>query len=410
MEGLELIMKLNGKFGHLTDVKVLPIHQLGLPDLAKKRGVKANTIWKLKILKCFPLEKRIFVRITSYVSNNTSFPSSQLSNYELEKIEKINFEDINTGMLINVLNPPTSIPPKTKAQAQVFNKNPLLEKYVIEESFLIHFNQIQFKNGHVLFEKQIARYWKPIQFKIENEHILEAFDAIKGYFAKIFKAKKAKVKAVVEIFNGEATVLEVHSEEIQQINEILIEQVRIGIIRDFVKKKNKDDQRFYTSEEFFSEFSQGKIKTDTFYDNEMAFFEEMLKIQNAKHYNNLKYLAEKHAHAIMKLRFVFNPLSFIFLIEGKGFYHLIWETLKTEEATYIWQVEKDIEKLKIKVREVNEIINSVKIHGKRSYIHSEENNSIRIFHDYSDIDAGFKTWKEGMETIFSNSPSANEKS
>lgn len=407
MKGLDLIIKFDGKFAYLTDIKVLPLHQLGLPNIVKRRGFKTNTIWELKILKYIPSDKRIFVRITSYLSKNTLFSINQSSNQDLQKIEKISFEDINTGMLIPALKPKVSTPTLNAqppvTEVQTLEENILSEKHFIEESFHIPFKQMQFKDGHVLFEKQIPGYWKPIQFKIGNEHILEAFDAIKDYFAKVYKTKKVRVKAVVEIFKGEATVIEVHSKEIQRIDGFLIEQVRAAIIRSFVKKKNKDDQHFYTSDEFFSNFSGGKIQTDTFYDSEMAFLEELMKIQNAKHYHNLSYLAEKHAHTIMKLRFVFNPMSFIFLIEGKDLYHIIWETLKTEEATYIWQVEKDIGKLKAKAREVNEIINSVKTHGKLAYIRSEENNSIRVFHDYSDNVAGFKKWKQAMEALFSNS-------
>jgi hypothetical protein len=42
----------------------------------------------------------------------------------------------------------------------------------------------------------------------------------------------------------------------------------------------------------------------------------------------------------MKIRFVLNPYSFVFLLSGEQNYFVILETLHTEEATYIWNILK----------------------------------------------------------------------
>jgi hypothetical protein len=35
----------------------------------------------------------------------------------------------------------------------------------------------------------------------------------------------------------------------------------------------------------------------------------------------------------------------VFLLSGSYQYHLVWETLDTEEATYIWHIGKSIDEL-----------------------------------------------------------------
>jgi len=63
-------------------------------------------------------------------------------------------------------------------------------------------------------------------------------------------------------------------------------------------------------------------------------------MESAKHYLQIIYLAPKHDTSVLKLRFVSQPFSFIFLIAGENKYHLIWETLDNEEATYLWDISK----------------------------------------------------------------------
>jgi hypothetical protein len=43
---------------------------------------------------------------------------------------------------------------------------------------------------------------------------------------------------------------------------------------------------------------------------------------------------------ILRIRFVLTPFSFLFLLHGNKKYHIVWETLNSEEATYIWHFEK----------------------------------------------------------------------
>jgi hypothetical protein len=101
----------------------------------------------------------------------------------------------------------------------------------------------------------------------------------------------------------------------------------------------------------------------------------------------------------MKLRFVLKPLSFIFLVSGERYYYLVWETLDTAEATYIWRSEKNKEALKANFHKVEDILNLIKIQGKIAYIQSGDENMKRIYHDYSEIKNGFVSWKTELESV-----------
>jgi hypothetical protein len=99
----------------------------------------------------------------------------------------------------------------------------------------------------------------------------------------------------------------------------------------------------------------------------------------------------------MKLRFVHSPFSFIFLIECDRNYHFVWETLDTEEATYIWHIDKNIQVLKTALQKIDHIINLIKAQGKTTYLNSTDDTFRRIYHDYTEVAHGFTKWKEELE-------------
>jgi len=107
----------------------------------------------------------------------------------------------------------------------------------------------------------------------------------------------------------------------------------------------------------------------------------------------LKYLSAKHETSILKLRFVLQPFSFLFLLSGEKKYHIIWETLDSEEATYIWDTEKSREALRDTLNQIEEIITGIKKTGRQDYLKQDHPNFSRIWHDYSDTKKGFITWK-----------------
>ena len=113
-----------------------------------------------------------------------------------------------------------------------------------------------------------------------------------------------------------------------------------------------------------------------------------------KHYQQLRYLAEKHDGTVLKIRFVLSPFSFVFLLSGEDRYHIVMETLDTEEATYIWHVDKSLSDLKRKLKEIDLDLNLVRNEGRQAFLEKQPVNFSRIIHDYADEKKGFVLWKD----------------
>ena len=71
------------------------------------------------------------------------------------------------------------------------------------------------------------------------------------------------------------------------------------------------------------------------YQSDQQLIDDLLAIKNSKHYQHLQFLSSKHLSSVLKVRFVLEPFSFLFLLAGDTRYHIIWETLNSEEATYL---------------------------------------------------------------------------
>jgi hypothetical protein len=101
---------------------------------------------------------------------------------------------------------------------------------------------------------------------------------------------------------------------------------------------------------------------------------------------------------LAKLRLVPKPLSFIFLLGGADQFHVVWETVDTTEATYIWSFTKDADVKKV-LKQVEGTIKQILNSGKSVYLELMEDNFTRVFHDYTDVQMGFRIWKGQIENL-----------
>jgi hypothetical protein len=131
--------------------------------------------------------------------------------------------------------------------------------------------------------------------------------------------------------------------------------------------------------------------------SEQDLLNDILAINQSRHFLQLKYLASKHESTILKLRFVLKPFSFLFLLSGENNYHIIWETLDTEEATYVWHTEKTKDALRRTLNMIESLIMGIKKNGRMDYLKADQDNFSRVLHDYTDSKKGFILWKGVLE-------------
>lgn len=269
----------------------------------------------------------------------------------------------------------------------------------VQENFHFYVKDLRFHYGGVSFRHFVPSLQKRVEFTIINYNIREEFDAIKNYFVNVFHSKKIEVHAFIETVNGNARLIEVHSPQIAGINEQMLQAVKFEFVKDITARniKIEGERTVLSMEEFFEALAGEKLNGAALYKDEQDLAEDLFRISDAKHYHHLRFLSARHAHKIMRLRFILKPFSFLFLIEGEKHYHLVWETLDTEEATYVWPVEKNRANLKEALERTGVRINTIKVLGKKAYIASSEDEYRRILHYYKLGIRGFIRWKDELE-------------
>lgn len=70
--------------------------------------------------------------------------------------------------------------------------------------------------------------------------------------------------------------------------------------------------------------------------------------------------------------------------------------MDTEEATYIWHIEKTMHELTLKVKEIDRLLGDHQV-KRTPGLSGYSDNFSRIVHDYSDDPKGFILWKDLLE-------------
>ena len=92
-----------------------------------------------------------------------------------------------------------------------------------------------------------------------------------------------------------------------------------------------------------------------------------------------------------------SPFSFVFVLSGEQKFHIILETLDTEEATYLWHTDKNNQALTNKIKEIDQQLDIIRNKGRQVFLETNPENFSKILHDYSDKKKGFIIWKDLLE-------------
>jgi superfamily II DNA or RNA helicase len=270
----------------------------------------------------------------------------------------------------------------------------------LEETIKIPFDALEFQYGCIAFKHHFSKVNLEVCFDFENGHIRPEFDVMKPYFSKILKIRTINVSVSLEIKDGLVISQTAISDDLNAINEELLETVRFRFVETEIIGKKPVNQK---SELLDAKHLQNNTNNSQFYPNGEDLLEDLLKNKSVKHFHQLRYLADKHESHTMKLRFVLAPFSFLFLLSGATQYHIILETIDTEEATYIWHFFKDKVVLRTGLDRVERDLGFIRVHGRQAFLETSPVGFGRVLHDYGTSSAsgderkGFVVWKGGVE-------------
>src|SRR5690606_14704023 len=204
---------------------------------------------------------------------------------------------------------------------------PEKQSLIIERQIKILIVDLDFRYGTVGFSYTDKKSGQQLDFEIENEEFRPEFEVLKPYFVKVLKSKFVTVNLYAEIEHGVILSQSATSSDIENINKEVVEGIRFRFLNQglFGQPLNTI-QNILTVDEL--------QKNQNVYTDAESVLNDLLRGKQYKHSRHIQYLANRHRRDIMKLRFVLHPFSFVFLIVGAENYHVVLETLDTEEATY----------------------------------------------------------------------------
>jgi superfamily II DNA or RNA helicase len=262
----------------------------------------------------------------------------------------------------------------------------------IEKKIKVSIEELDFHYGSVGLKYLVNEINTTLEFQVENIEIRPEFEALKPYFIKTLKSKNITVEIFAEFENGKLVSQLALSTDIDHINKEVVEGVKCQFLnKGLLKQLNPKKKNILTSDELQE---QNKI-----YSNAEELLNEILKNKQYKHSQHIQYLADKHESQVMKIRFVLNPFSFVFLLSGEQNYFVVLETLDTEEATYIWNTPKNKSSLIEDVKQIDNQLNIIREKGRQAFLENSPDNFTRVIHDYSDNKKGFIIWKSALEEL-----------
>lgn len=263
---------------------------------------------------------------------------------------------------------------------------------IIEREIKVPIAEIEFHYGSVMFKHSIPEQKTELKFEIENLEVRPEFEVLKSYFTKALKSKNLKIHINVEFENNKLVSQLATSNDIEKINREVIEGVKFAFVsKNIIGKQLQQPENLLDINQI-----QGE-KNNSLYSSGEELLDDILKKEYYKHYKQLQFLAQRHDRSTLKIRFVLSPFSFVFLLTGKEQFHIVLETLDTEEATYLWHFPKDKPTLRLKLKEIDDQLSIIRNKGRQAFLERQPENFNRIMHDYTDNKKGFIIWKDQLE-------------
>ncbi len=266
----------------------------------------------------------------------------------------------------------------------------------IDKTLQVPIEDIEFRYGSFCVKYKVVELNQELDFEVENDTIRPEFEVLKPFLSKKHKKKYFDVRICAEIENGNLISQIAYSPDLEAITQNVIEGLKFSFVtKNYLGKAPRLD----IENNILDAKQLQTISSIQLFDSEQELLDCILQDRTAKHFRNIKYLAANHVASVLKIRFTLSPFAFVFLLQGENLFHVVLETLDTEEATYIWHTVKDEISLREKLREIDQYITCIRISGRQAFLASNPLNFTRLQHDYSDERKGFVVWKSSLEEL-----------
>jgi hypothetical protein len=271
----------------------------------------------------------------------------------------------------------------------------LLPVSKIEKTIKVPVRDLDFRYGTIAFTYLIPGTTRELEFELDNDEIRPEFDVLKPYFARLLKSARVEIDISAEFEDELLVVQTARSEALERINREIIESVKFRFLEhDLVNRHYRDGEKELID---ISTLQEGLDAE--YYTSGENLLNDLLQNPKVKHYRQLRYLASRHERNTLKLRFVLHPFAFVFLIAGQEKYHIVLETLDTEEATYVWHFTRNPQELSMNLKLIENDLTVMRNKGRNAFLETITSNFTRLIHDYTDDRKGFVTWKARLEEI-----------
>jgi len=290
--------------------------------------------------------------------------------------------------------------------SETFFNTPVITS--IPEEFWINFEDAKFMAGQIIFTKHIKQLNKSFEFKISNEHLLPAFENIKGWFSKKLKTKKFYVKAAFTLINGTVDNYTAESDEIKMINKDFIDSIKlIRTISICERPRLTTNKALFTKDEIFSVLSEDGLEENIFNQTEKEIVDLLSNRFNIRNRPQLDFLSAEKQSESHPIKYTTHPnFGFLFTLIHDHNCYFIWELLNSH-ATYIWKMNTLTTHITDQIKQVEKEISLIKDLGREKYKKETLGKSNDRFffqvinhkksHDSSTV--VFDKWKNDLQKI-----------
>ncbi len=354
--------------------------------------VQRGTRWLVEVTRYDPNSATLSVSVT-----NRSYIGAMPS-YQDEIMDQINFiqfpfATIGRGQYHNTQSNRDHPQAILTTPSQEKSK-PIVKKFSFEVSPDIE--NLVFQDGLVNFPIKDCKGYGPVELTIKDDRIKEAFGHIRPYIRKSLKRKTITIKAEIEVkADLTCTCQSANSSELETFLEHGLEKIRTDVLADQFFEGGVEDLGFKdvsTLTAVFEDLGGASLDAKT-------LITKLQARKQAKHALELDYLAERHREDRMKLHFLKEAVSFLFLLEGENRFHLVLEVFDKTFATYIWHCARNRESLDARIKEVVGDAAMLSIGNRQEYKGSNKGSDFKaINHSYGgDAKRSFEDWKREFE-------------